>query len=212
MNIQLYFLRVRNACRHVYRFFERRWKRNTLWTFLLATFFVLGMWVSAAWASEAPSVRVSDSEPTQVLSATSRIQRDRSDWVSSTTTTSTTTTSIPTRQEKRQENTPKLTAPVTASQSEIEAFIREQAPLHGLDVERMVRIGRCESGFITNNINYSYYAGGGHPTGVYQYLPETWSRISGRSGLGGDVFDGKQNVLVTMWAFQNGYSGEWACK
>lgn len=91
MNIQLYFLRVRNVWKQIFEFFERRWKRNLLWTFLLATFFVLGMWVSAAWASEAPSGHVSVREPDRVLTASQRYIRERGDWVSVTTTTTTTT-------------------------------------------------------------------------------------------------------------------------
>lgn len=90
MNIQLYFLRVRNVWKQIFRFFERRWKRNTLWTFFLVVFFVSGFYAHAAWASERPSGRVPVRETERVLSFTSRLQRDRSDWVSVTTTSTTT--------------------------------------------------------------------------------------------------------------------------
>ena len=95
MNIQAFFLGVRNVWKQVFRFFERRWKRNLLWTTLLIIFFVLGMWVQAAWASERPSVRLSVREINYELTPISRLQRERSDWVSSTTTTTTTTTTKP---------------------------------------------------------------------------------------------------------------------
>lgn len=95
MNIQAFFLSVRNVWKQVFRFFERRWKRNLLWTTLLIIFFVLGMWVQAAWASERPSVRLSVREINYELTPISRLQRERSDWVSSTTTTTTTTTTKP---------------------------------------------------------------------------------------------------------------------
>ena len=90
MNIQAFFLSVRNVWKQVFRFFERRWKRNLLWTTLLIIFFVLGMWVQAAWASERPSVRLSVREINYELTPISRLQRERSDWESSTTTTTTT--------------------------------------------------------------------------------------------------------------------------
>lgn len=99
----------------------------------------------------------------------------------------------------------------------IQRMIREAAPKHGLSVERMLRIAKCESTFNPNAVNKNYYAGGGHPSGVYQYLPETWNRIGGRSpygvGAGPDSrFDPQHNINVTMWAYANGYAGEWECK
>jgi soluble lytic murein transglycosylase-like protein len=131
------------------------------------------------------------------------------------TTTTTTTTTQPTVNIKPK--TPKApsttSAPPIVAVGEIQQYIVEQATAHGLDPQRMLRIAKCESGFNPGSVNYNYYAGGGNPSGIYQYLPETWRRIGGRSGYEAtDVFNWQQNVRVTMWAFANGYAGEWACK
>ena len=72
-------------------------------------------------------------------------------------------------------------------------------------------VARCESNLNPLSVNTSYYAGGGNPSGLFQFLPETWARISSRAGITGDVFDAKTNAEVTGWAFANGYAGEWAC-
>lgn len=102
---------------------------------------------------------------------------------------------------------------VVVPEGEIQQYIYDQAVAHGLDPQRMLRIAYCESKFSPTAVNKDYYAGGGNPSGIYQYLPETWKRIGGRSGYEAtDVFNWQQNVRVTMWAFANGYSGEWACK
>lgn len=99
----------------------------------------------------------------------------------------------------------------------IQQMISTAAIKHGLDPARMLRIAKCESTFNPNAVNKNYYAGGGNPSGLYQYLPETWNRIGGRSPYGvgngpSSRFDVQHNINVTMWAFANGYSGEWACK
>lgn len=97
----------------------------------------------------------------------------------------------------------------------LESVIRSEAASRGLSGDYMVRVAMCESTMTPDKVNYGYYAGGGHPTGLYQYLPETWNRISSRSPYGtqawGSVMDGVINAKVTVWAFANGYSGEWAC-
>lgn len=103
------------------------------------------------------------------------------------------------------------------STAQIQDMIRTQAASHGLSAERMLRVANCESTFNPNAVNRNYTAGGGNPSGLYQYLPETWNRIGGRSpyGVGAGAssrFDVVHNIKVTMWAFANGYDKEWACK
>lgn len=166
--------------------------------FVIATFAVQAV---ASTATEKPPERVIASTTTKPATTTTS---------TTTTTTSTTTTTIPPTT-----TTPPTTQPAVVSygEGEIQNYISQKAIEYGLDPQRMLRIAKCESGFNPGAINKNYYAGGGNPSGLYQYLPETWSRIGGRSGLQADnVFDWQQNVNVTMWAFANGYAGEWACK
>lgn len=95
----------------------------------------------------------------------------------------------------------------------VESIVRQAAITHGLDPDYFWSIALCESSGNPNAVNYSYYAGGGNPSGVFQFLPETWTRISSRSPYGvGDVFNAWDNAHVAAWAWANGYSGEWECK
>jgi len=101
----------------------------------------------------------------------------------------------------------------TGSTQQIKASIIKWADHYGLSSTRMLRIANCESTFRPSAVNYNYYAGGGHPTGLFQYLPETWNRIGSRSPYGvGDIWNYEHQSRVTAWAFANGYAGEWACK
>lgn len=97
----------------------------------------------------------------------------------------------------------------------LESIIRRESASRGLSGDYMVRVAMCESTMNPTAQNTGYTAGGGHPTGLYQYLPETWNRISSRSPYGtqpwGSVTNGELNAMITVWAFANGYSGEWAC-
>lgn len=201
--IKLQLERLRNTSQQIYlagyKFFRKRWKRNAFTLFLFLTFFVLGFLANAAWATEAKQVSL---KPVPTVPTTT---------TSTTTSTTTTTTVAPTTTVPQ----PVATQPPAplAPQGDIQQYIHDQAVAVGLDPSRMLRIAKCESGFDPNAVNHNYYAGGGNPSGIYQYLPETWNRISSRSGLGvGSVFDWQLNVRVTMWAYVNGYAGEWACK
>ena len=103
----------------------------------------------------------------------------------------------------------------TASASSVVGIITAASNKHGLSAGYMIKVATCESTLNPSAVNRGYYAGGGHPSGLYQYLPETWNRISSRSPYGqqpwSEVFNVTTNANVTAWAFANGYSGEWAC-
>lgn len=99
----------------------------------------------------------------------------------------------------------------TQATGDIEAIVRAAANKYGISEDYFVSVARCESTLNPTAVNHNYYAGGGNPSGLFQYLPETWSRISSRAGVSGDVFDATINAEVTGWAFANGYSNEWAC-
>lgn len=102
-----------------------------------------------------------------------------------------------------------------ASSGDMRDVITRAANKYGLSPAYMIRVATCESTLNPGAINRGYYAGGGNPSGLYQYLPETWKRISSRSPYGtqpqSEVFNGHTNANVTAWAFANGYVGEWAC-
>lgn len=95
----------------------------------------------------------------------------------------------------------------------VESIVKQAAMTHKLDPDHFWAVAMCESSGNPSAINYSYYAGGGNPSGVFQFLPETWNRIAGRSPYGvGDVFNAWDNAHVAAWAWANGYSGEWECQ
>lgn len=103
-------------------------------------------------------------------------------------------------------------APVPSSSS-VASIITDAANRHGIDPARALRIATCESGLNVLARNTGYYAGGGNPTGLFQYLPETWQRIGSRSPYGvGDIYSAQDQANVTMWAWANGYAGEWECQ
>ena len=59
----------------------------------------------------------------------------------------------------------------------------------------------------------AFIAGGGNPTGIFQYLPDTWREFSARAGLpGASIWDPEAQAHVTAWAFANGLSSHWECK
>lgn len=102
---------------------------------------------------------------------------------------------------------------IKPSGGSVEQMVREAARKYGLGEEHFLSIARCESGLNASNVNYNYYAGGGHPSGVFQFIPDTWTRMSNQAGFGGaSVFDAYSNVNVAAWAWANGRSGEWECQ
>lgn len=108
---------------------------------------------------------------------------------------------------------PAPTKPKPVVALSVEQTVRTAARKHGVDEDHLVRIARCESTLNPSAVNYGYAAGGGNPTGLFQYLPETWTRIGSRSPYGvRDVYSARDQAEVTAWAFANGYAGEWACK
>lgn len=107
-----------------------------------------------------------------------------------------------------------VSKPIPASNSgDVVSIITKAALKHGIDPARAVRIANCESTLSPTAQNTGYYAGGGHPTGLFQYLPETWNRIGSRSPYGvGNIYSAQDQANVTMWAWANGYASEWECR
>lgn len=99
-----------------------------------------------------------------------------------------------------------------ASPAQIEGLVRHYAAKHNLNADYMVGVANCESTLGQDLVNEDYTAGGGHPAGIFQFLPETWQRIGSRSPYGaGNRMNPEDNIKVASWAFANGYSKEWAC-
>lgn len=104
------------------------------------------------------------------------------------------------------------TASAATSGGSIEGIITEAALKYGLSPSYMIKVANCESSLDPTKTNYNYTAGGGHPNGLFQFIPSTWADKSAKAGYGGaDVFDASAAANVAAWAFANGQSGEWAC-
>lgn len=103
--------------------------------------------------------------------------------------------------------------PVSAIAAQIQARISYWSQQYGLDPSWLLRVGKCESEYNPSAVNRHYYAGGGNPTGVFQYLPDTWRGFSAEAGLAGaSIWDYEAQAHVTAWAFSRGHSGDWECK
>lgn len=198
MNIQLYFLRVRNACRQVYRFFERRWKRNALWTTVIIIFFVTGLGLGKAWASERPSGRVSDRKPDRVLAPKKTVPATTA--APTTTTTSSTTTVPVVRKSRSTETNPQVSLPspeqVNYAPESIEAMIAQAFPENP---QLWIAIARCESGLRSNAYNPS------GASGIFQMMMPMHAKL-----VNGDPFDPATNIRAARSLSRNGTStGPW---
>lgn len=110
-------------------------------------------------------------------------------------------------------NVPTTSSSRTTGPEPIVASITKWAAHYGVPVERLLRIAKCESGYNPKAVNRGYYAGGGNPSGLFQYLPSTFRSYSKMAGLeNADIWDYEAQAHVTAWAFANGKSGAWECK
>lgn len=116
-----------------------------------------------------------------------------------------------------QVSTASVAKPEASSGGSIESIVRHAAAKYGVDEAYFLNIAICESRLkpeavnpepvIVNGVNY------GHAKGVFQFIDDTWRRMSTQAGYAGaSVFDVEANINVAAWAFAHGHSGEWACK
>ncbi len=92
-------------------------------------------------------------------------------------------------------------------------YVQTAAARYGVDANRMMRIMQCESNGNARALNSGYYAGGGHPTGLFQYLPSTWRNATSRFGSGSEnIYDGEAQVRITAAKMSEDGFGEWACR
>ena len=80
------------------------------------------------------------------------------------------------------------------------------AKIYGVDEGLALCVLNCESSGNPNAEN-------GIHAGAWQYRLDTWQRI--RKAQGRDIKDMRwcpvESTKTTMWAFANGYAGEWEC-
>ena len=96
---------------------------------------------------------------------------------------------------------------------DVRSMIITAAGKYGVSADWLLRVGNCESGYNPGAVNHTYYAGGGNPSGVFQFLPQTWASMSSQAGFGGySVFNAYANVNVAAWAFSHGHANQWECK
>lgn len=92
--------------------------------------------------------------------------------------------------------------------AEIVAIIRAAAAAWGADPDQLLRVAYCESRYNPNAYNPVSGA-----SGLFQFLPRTWSANSVRAGYGGaSVFDPVANANTAAMMFANGQAGQWSCK
>lgn len=76
------------------------------------------------------------------------------------------------------------------------------------DVERAVRVARCESGFNPSAVNGSSGA-----AGLFQHLPRYWKDRAAAAGwAGADILNAEANTAVSAWlVYEGGGWGHWVC-
>ncbi len=98
-----------------------------------------------------------------------------------------------------------------SSQSAIEA-ISYWSPVYGVSTERMIGLAMCESSLRPEAINPSYYAGGGNPSGIFQFLPGTFYANAARAGVANpDIWNVNQQAQVAAYMISIGQARQWAC-
>lgn len=105
-----------------------------------------------------------------------------------------------------------VVAPVAQPQGDVQSIIVKWANFYGVSSDLLLRIARCESTFNPSAVNRNYFAGGGNPSGLFQFLPETFNRYSSKAGFSGNVFNPDDNAHAAAYAFSHGGAGEWECK
>lgn len=103
--------------------------------------------------------------------------------------------------------------PPQASSGDVQNLITKWASYYGVNTDWMLGVARCESGYNPSAVNHGYYAGGGNPTGLFQFLPETFTANAARAGLGNpNIWNADDSAHVAAYMFSIGQSGQWECK
>jgi hypothetical protein len=95
-----------------------------------------------------------------------------------------------------------------AAPADIESIIRAAAGRWGADPTQLLRVAWCESRY-----NPAAYNPSSGASGLFQFMPRTWSANSVRAGYGGvSVFDAVANANTAAYMFSVGQAGQWSCK
>lgn len=93
------------------------------------------------------------------------------------------------------------------SSEKLNKYFQEYAEMFGIDVDLLVKIAQCESGFNTTSHNEKYdYAG------MYQFSAGTWQ--SNRNAMGEDPnpdlrFNAKEAIKTAAFLIKNRGAGAW---
>ena len=99
------------------------------------------------------------------------------------------------------------------SVADIKATITYCANHYGVSPSWLLRVANCESGYNPSASNRNYYAGGGHPSGVFQFLPRTFYANAARIGIPNpNLWDYRQQAQVAAWMFSIVQHVQWECK
>jgi len=78
----------------------------------------------------------------------------------------------------------------------------------GVDPNTMLSIMECESNGNAADVS-TFVIDGQHPTGLFQYLPTTWTAAGGTMS---DIFDGSTQIQITAKKISEDGTGAWACQ
>jgi uncharacterized protein YabE (DUF348 family) len=86
--------------------------------------------------------------------------------------------------------------------------VEAAAARYGVDPNMMLRIMNCESHGNASSIS-SFVVNGEHPTGLFQFLPSTWTSNGGTSN---NILDGSVQVQIAAKKMASEGTKAWQCK
>ncbi|MDP9372965.1 MAG: SH3 domain-containing protein [Chloroflexota bacterium] len=99
--------------------------------------------------------------------------------------------------------------PAASSSGSITDIIVAAANRYGQSPEAMLAVARCESNLNPRAVNpISIGAAGNNASGLFQFLPSTWSTTPYASH---DIFDPWASANAAGWMWLVGRRGEWVC-
>lgn len=87
-------------------------------------------------------------------------------------------------------------------------MVESAAAAYGLDPNMMLRIMACESNGNATAVS-TFIVNGQHPTGLFQYLPTTWTAAGGTND---NIFDGALQIKLTAKKMAREGTSAWQCQ